>query len=698
MRIRFPASFAVVSLFSSACSIAPPAAPSAPQDEPPLARVTRAFDGRTHSEMTLDDALDRAAHSDVVFLGETHLDETTHRVELRALERLARRPGGVVLTMEMFERDVQPALDDYLAGRIDEKTFLARARPWTNYRTAYRPLVEFAKAHHVPVIAGNVPADLRRKISQGGRAAFDALSADEKKNVAATIQPENDAYWTRVDNAVRGHAMGGGGGSPDERLFSGQSLWDNTMAESIAHARETWLGAVVLQVNGGFHSSRFDGTVHQLRLRDPHVSIATIEVEPSSDLAAVDPRGGPLLADFLVFTEARGRDLSDGTYAVTIGAERPYRLHVPAGASDAARVPLVVVLADDGLAAGDTLALWKTRLGDAAAVAVIDHLFAERGADLGEGGTFVRADSFDDDISLAMRTLDATLAHVLRGQPVDPARVAILGERANAVPVLAAATRLDRFCATFVALDPAGITRLGELSLPTSDGEPVTPAPFPPTKRSVLVIGADDDATESALADAKACGLDGRCATPAADADAVARDDFAEDAIRGALGLATRTHGARSAAPAADSARAREWTRIAAARGADLTISAKAFSTPGRLPLAPGPFGGTTIVVVDFAAPQAEKDAWKALVANDPVNQHSRFHRLRVATSDDELEKLLAQLATENRKNLLIVPAEFCATPDRMQHLKAIVDAAPGERTVAWSPGLGARLEAGAMP
>ena len=71
--------------------------------------------------ISLDAMLDALAVADVVFLGETHTDETTHRVELAVYEGLLqRKQDRVVLAMEMFERDVQQALDDYLAGRIDE--------------------------------------------------------------------------------------------------------------------------------------------------------------------------------------------------------------------------------------------------------------------------------------------------------------------------------------------------------------------------------------------------------------------------------------------------------------------------------------------------------------------------------------------------------------------------------------------------
>ena len=57
------------------------------------------------------------------------------------------------MTLEMFERDVQPLLDQYLAGNISEKNFLDGARPWDRYTTDYRPMVELARVHGWPVIA-----------------------------------------------------------------------------------------------------------------------------------------------------------------------------------------------------------------------------------------------------------------------------------------------------------------------------------------------------------------------------------------------------------------------------------------------------------------------------------------------------------------------------------------------------------------
>src|SRR5947207_946296 len=70
----------------------------------------------------------------VLFVGEHHDDPIAHHLELVLLKRAAeqasrtiRPPGSsprpVALALEMFERDVQDVLDEYLGGLIAEQHF-----------------------------------------------------------------------------------------------------------------------------------------------------------------------------------------------------------------------------------------------------------------------------------------------------------------------------------------------------------------------------------------------------------------------------------------------------------------------------------------------------------------------------------------------------------------------------------------------
>jgi len=82
---------------------------------------------------------------------------------------------------------------------------------------------------------------------------------------------------------------------------------------------------------------------------------------------------------------------------------------------------------------------------------------------------------------------------------------------------------------------------------------------------------------------------------------------------------------------------------------------------------------------------------WLALEANDPLNKMSRFHRLRIATTGGErdLPAILTELADHHRKNILIVPALFCADGETMRALKKSVRGVEDQVTLRWRPGLG---------
>lgn len=75
-------------------------------------------DGR---EVGIGELLDAAAASDVVLVGECHDDPVAHSLELYLVTALAARCPDVVLSLEMFERDVQTVIDEYLAGLVREE-------------------------------------------------------------------------------------------------------------------------------------------------------------------------------------------------------------------------------------------------------------------------------------------------------------------------------------------------------------------------------------------------------------------------------------------------------------------------------------------------------------------------------------------------------------------------------------------------
>ncbi len=708
--------FLLIAPFLIGCSTPPDADDASRFDVPSLERAAVVRDGRTGESITFAAMQDDLADADVVFLGETHLDETTHRVERAVYEGLIERTGGrVVLAMEMFERDVQPALDAYLAGASTEAEFLAASRPWANYRTAYRPLIELAKLHRLPVVASNTPVGLRRKIAIGGEEAWNALSDEERSLLPLVLHDNTDGYWRRVANATRGHgAMGAS--RPTDRRYSTQCLWDNTMGDSCARALDERPGHVVLHVNGGFHSQGWDGTVHQLMLRRPDASVKTVAIHPVVNPAVAEVTGEPI-ADYVVFAENGARDQSDGLYAVTVSRELRYRLHVPASASFEAPAPLLIWFDDVEFSTSSGMRLLRDRLGAEAAICVVEAPFPQPTEDLEEGGRWFRDDSFSNDLGDLAAGVERICGYVRRNLPVDPDRVVLAGEGQGATAAIFMTVHARPIAGDGVAFSPSSHRSLSGVPLPLPEGDAV-----PPANASLVIVAGPDHAEfwNGEFDGYRALGVDARLA-PAPDDPWRAEAELTAF-LRDALSLPPRGPPA-SGAPAhllidGDSPRARRWARVLAHRLADerggpvavvgnedearrrgsialeTNVAAARFRETNALPRSSGPFGGTTVVVVPRDVAPAERAAWLALEADDPIAKSSRFHRLRVAAVDGgpSLGEVLAKLQAEGRRNVLVVPAVFCASADLMRTLRSEVRHLDDDMTVEWRPGLGLDL------
>ena len=259
-------------------------------------------------------AMERA---DVVFIGEQHDDPETHRAEAELLDAIGRTGRPVIVSLEMFERDVQPAVDDYLAGRATEREFLDRARPWDRYATDYRPLIELAKQHGWRVVAANVPRTLASAIGRRGLTVLDTLHSRDRGMAAVDIQCPMDDYHARFMESMQTHSAGSGTApqagdslptAMAERFYLAQCVKDETMAESIVIARVAApRNAVVVHVNGAFHSDYSQGTVARVRRRQPAWTLVVVSAVPVSDLATAPIVTQSGKADYVLFTRQPSR-------------------------------------------------------------------------------------------------------------------------------------------------------------------------------------------------------------------------------------------------------------------------------------------------------------------------------------------------------------------------------------------------------
>lgn len=205
-----------------------PEAPYPPAREPQIGDILHLPTGVYVDQQELFDQVERVQ---AVYVGETHDNPASHRLQLDILRHMfSANPGKVALAMEMFTPEQQPVLDRWSAGELAEKAFLKEVGWFKNWRmnfALYRDLLVFCKDNHIPVLALNANKELQKKV---GRVPFDQLSAEEQAQL-----PEmdlNDPYQRAMAKAVfSDHQMG-------ESMLDGflrvQTLWDETMAQNVA--------------------------------------------------------------------------------------------------------------------------------------------------------------------------------------------------------------------------------------------------------------------------------------------------------------------------------------------------------------------------------------------------------------------------------------------------------------------------------
>ena len=274
--MRLPLSLLLVLLLTMTAQAAPP------DDDRPAYRLFTAGG----KPVGFDKMAKELAGADVVLFGEQHNDPIGHWLELQVAKELARRKAGqLVLGLEMFERDVQPLVEQYNVGELEAKAFEEQSRPWPNYQTDYKPLLELARQQKLRVVGTNVPRRYAQQVAKGSLAVLDALPAEEK----AWLAP----LPIKVDYALPGYQgmakMFGGDAAHAagvQNIIQAQALKDATMAHFIRQSRQP--GQLLLHVNGSYHSDNHDGIGWYLRQAEPTLRILTISTVTQAQLGTLE--------------------------------------------------------------------------------------------------------------------------------------------------------------------------------------------------------------------------------------------------------------------------------------------------------------------------------------------------------------------------------------------------------------------------
>ena len=244
---------------------------------------------QTASAVSLDRIIDDIADKKVIYIGEIHNRYEHHLVQLYIIEALHKRGIPLAIGMEMFERQQQQALDDYIAGVVDERTFLKTSRyfeVWNIDYPLYQGIINFARTSQIPIVGLNIDRKIVSKVSKEG---LSSLSQEEKQKLPQQIDLSDQQYRKYMEKVFQHH----NGMEQVDNFYQAQVLWDESMAEA-AHAfmkRNPQRTLIILA--GGGHIANSSGIPSRLYRRN-NIPYATI-------LNAAGEELGKGVSDFILF-------------------------------------------------------------------------------------------------------------------------------------------------------------------------------------------------------------------------------------------------------------------------------------------------------------------------------------------------------------------------------------------------------------
>lgn len=216
---------------------------------------------------------------DVILFGEYHNNSTNHWLQLQVAKDLHQIfKDDLIIGAEMFERDQQEILNQYVKSLISEQEMLSSIKLWSNYNTDYKPIVEFVKENKLSFIATNIPRRFASIVAKEGVERLFDLPEKEKKmmvNLPFPIDYDASGYPEMMD------MLGEHAGAKSKQFVLAQAIKDATMAESIIKNRRN--GQLFYHINGDYHSKNFGGIYWYLKTYKSDLKVAVIQILESSN-------------------------------------------------------------------------------------------------------------------------------------------------------------------------------------------------------------------------------------------------------------------------------------------------------------------------------------------------------------------------------------------------------------------------------
>lgn len=267
----------------------------------PVLQAQKIYNPTKEQEYNPQLILRELSQVNVVYLGEIHERVEDHQAQLQIIENIYQRRGKIAIAFEMFQLPYQQVLDKYLAGQITESELIKQSeyqKRWGFPFEYYAPILRFAKANQIPILALNTPREITQQVAKKG---LDSLTLEQQIYIPpkSEIKTDNLAYKKLLEDVFKQHTQGGHNKSINiDRFFLAQVLWDETMAETIAEFIKVNPDYQVIVLAGQGHIIYGYGIPSRVQRRlGDKIKQKTILLNPDTDSQVKN------IADYLWFNE-----------------------------------------------------------------------------------------------------------------------------------------------------------------------------------------------------------------------------------------------------------------------------------------------------------------------------------------------------------------------------------------------------------
>jgi uncharacterized iron-regulated protein len=219
------------------------------------------------AQLSHSEVIARASTASCVLLGETHDRADIHRWQMHVAAGILAHRRDIVLGFEMFPARLNPVLAEWVAGGLDEDTFLTNVEwttVWNFPPELYMPIFRFCRDFGIEMIGLNCRRGL---VSEVGKLGWDGIDETAREGLTPAA-PATAEYRRFLFDITGGQREGRKAQSPDDPAFDrfvrAQQTWDRAFACRIADRIAAPDAPLVIGIIGRGHLEFKRGTPFQL--------------------------------------------------------------------------------------------------------------------------------------------------------------------------------------------------------------------------------------------------------------------------------------------------------------------------------------------------------------------------------------------------------------------------------------------------